>query len=166
MAACPPSNRDDLRHLLNATKPARSSRPHDNHYWRNWAHFAVSIGQHPLLPNAQSPSDNVERTMLFLAFVVAMRQGRYSNGHAAKGAEIERALRECAQLMVWEGLCDPRRVAPGTHSLDPSLTNYYKACKRVDPPSKPQQALPSSTVRWIMERFCRSRRSAFKSPLT
>jgi integrase len=47
-------------------------------------------------------------------------------------------------------------MAPGSHNLDPSLTNYYKACKRVDPPSKPQQALPSSTVRWIMERMGRS----------
>ena len=94
--------------------------------------------------------------MLFLAFAVAMRQGRYHNGVTVKGAEIERALRECAQFMVAEGLCDPRRVAPGTHNLDPSLTNYYKACKRVDPPSQPQQALPSSTVRWIMVRMGQS----------
>jgi hypothetical protein len=109
-----------------------------------------------MLPDTQSPANHLERTMLFLAFAVALRQGRFHNGVPVKGAEIEKALRECAQLMVAEGLCDPRRVAQGTHNLDSSLTNYYKACKQVDPPTKPQQALPSSTVRWIMERMGRS----------
>jgi hypothetical protein len=91
--------------------------------------------------------------MLFLAFAVALRRGRYNNGRTVKGAQIERALRECAQLMVAEGLCDPRRVAPGTHNLDTALTHYFKACKQVDPPAAPQQALPSSTIRWIMCRM-------------
>jgi hypothetical protein len=88
--------------------------------------------------------------MLFMAFAVALRQGRFHNGKQVRGAEIERALLHCAKLMVAQGLCDPRRATPGDHNLDPAIANYYKRCKRDDPPSLPQQALPSSTIRWIV----------------
>jgi hypothetical protein len=150
MAACPPSERNFLRSLLDAARTEKTTRPFDNRHWRNWAQFAVGIGQHPLLPNCQGPANHLERTMLFVAFAVALRQGRYHAGVQVKGAEIERALRECAQLMVSQGLDDPRKATTGDHKLDPSLTNYYKTCKTVDPPPQPQQALPSSTIRWIM----------------
>jgi hypothetical protein len=87
--------------------------------------------------------------MLFLAFAVALRQGRFHNGNRVRRAEVERALRECAQLMVAEGLDDPRKSDTSDHRLARSITSYVKSCKDDDPPSLPQQAIPSSTIRWI-----------------
>jgi hypothetical protein len=149
METCPPHQRDFLANLFHATRPDRLLRPHDNRHWRHWASFAVSIGQHPLLPNTQTPARHLERTLLFLAFAVALRQGRFHDGKCVRGAEIERALRECAQLMVAQGLEDPRKSDPADHRLARSITTYIASCKTDDPPAQPQQALPSSVIRWI-----------------
>jgi hypothetical protein len=51
--------------------------------------------------------------------------------------------------MVAEGLADPRKSDTSDHCLARSVTSYIKACKNDDPPALPQQALPSSTIRWI-----------------
>jgi hypothetical protein len=149
MAVCPPHQRDFLTHLLNATRPNRLVHLHENQHWRQWADFAVSIGQHPLLPNTQTPTRHLERTLLFLAFAVALRQGRFHDGKRVRGAEIERALRECAQLMVAQGLEDPRKSDSADHRLSRSITTYIASCKTDDPPALPQQAIPSSVIRWI-----------------
>jgi hypothetical protein len=149
LAACPPNQRNFLANLFHATRPDRLLRPHENRHWRHWALFAVSIGQHPLLPNTQTPTRHLERTLLFLASAVAMWQGRFHNDKCVRGAEVERALRECAQLMVAQGLEDPQKTDPANHCLARSITTYITSCKNDDPPALPQQAIPSSVIRWI-----------------
>jgi hypothetical protein len=156
MAVYPPHQRDFLTHLLNATRPNRLVHLHENQHWRHWAEFAVSIGQHPLLPNTQTPARHLERTLLFLAFAVALRQGRFHDGKCVRGAEVERALRECAQLMVAQGLEDPRKSDSADHRLACSITTYIASCKTDDPPALPQQAIPSSVIRWIANNMGRS----------
>jgi hypothetical protein len=101
------------------------------------------------LPNTQSQANHLERTMLFLAFAVALQQGKFHDGMRVRGTEIKRALRECAQLMVTQGLDDPRKSDTPDNQLARSITLYIAACKNDDPPAFPQQALPSSTIRWI-----------------
>jgi len=91
---------------------------------------------------------------LFLAFAAALRDGEYiDGGKRASGATIEEALRWVAQCMVTRGLDDPRRAYQGQHSLDRRFSTYYRTCKDEDPPSRPQLALPSSTIRWIASQF-------------
>lgn len=92
----------------------------------------------------------MERVLLFLAFAESLRRGEFHSGRPVSGEEIARALRECGQLMVSHGLADPRRQHPSDHSLDPAITQYLRAVKATDPPALPQQALPSSTIRWII----------------
>jgi len=53
--------------------------------------------------------------------------------------------------MVTRGLRDPRRTDPGQHNLDLAFSSFYKVCKSADPPARPQQALPSSTILWIAQ---------------
>ena len=55
--------------------------------------------------------------------------------------------------MVSNGLDDPRRQHPGDHTLAPSVTAFLRSAKQADPPSLQQQALPSSTIRWIVTHF-------------
>jgi hypothetical protein len=92
----------------------------------------------------------MERLLLFLAFAESLRRGDFHDGRPVTGAEVTRALRECAQFMVANGLADPRRQTPSDHCLDPTLANYLKSLQASDPPPLPQQALPSSTIRWIV----------------
>jgi hypothetical protein len=124
-------------------------RLHDNRHWQHWATFAISIGQHPLLPNTQSQANHLERTLLFLAFVVALRQGRFHDGKRVRGTEIERALCDCAQLMVTQGLDDPCKSDTSDQRLARPITSYLTACKTDDPPALPQHAIPKSTIQWI-----------------
>jgi hypothetical protein len=149
LAACPPHQRAYLTDLFDATRPSHRKRLHENRHWQHWATFAVSIGQHPPLPDTQTQANHLERTMLFLAFAVALQQGRFHNGHHVCGAESERTLHKCAQLMVVEGLDDPCKSDTSGHCLARSITLYIKSCKSDDPPAHPQQAIPSSTIRWI-----------------
>ena len=58
--------------------------------------------------------------------------------------------------MVSRGLKDPRKATQGIPNLDPAVDSYIRQCKKVDPPARPQQALPSSTVKWIASRFARA----------
>ena len=153
MDLCPPARHDYLRGLLLRARDTRFDHPSDNRYWRLWAEFAVSIGQHPFLPNAQADSDHLERGVLFLAFAVALREGRFHHGRQVSGAQVETTLRNCAQCMVSRGLKDPRRSTPGATNLDPAFSSYIKQCKKIDPAPQPQQALPMSTVRWIADRL-------------
>jgi hypothetical protein len=51
--------------------------------------------------------------------------------------------------MVAEGLDDPRKSDTSDHRLARSITSYIKSCKSDDPPALLQQAIPSSTIRWI-----------------
>jgi hypothetical protein len=84
LAACPPHQNAYLTDLFDATRPNHLKRLHENRHWQHWATFAVSIGQHPLLPNAQTQANHLECTMLFLAFAVALRQGRFHNGNLVR----------------------------------------------------------------------------------
>jgi len=53
--------------------------------------------------------------------------------------------------MVTRGLRDPRRADPGQRNLDDAFSSFFKVCKTLDPPARPQQALPSSTILWIAQ---------------
>lgn len=55
--------------------------------------------------------------------------------------------------MVDNGFADPRRSAPGQHNLDICFSKRLADWKEEDPPPKPQQALPSSTVIWIATQY-------------
>ena len=90
-----------------------------------------------------------------MAFAVALRQGRFHNGRQVSGSQIESTLRSCAQCMVSRGLKDPRRSTPGNHNLDYAISSFLRQCKKKDPPAKPQQALPSSTIKWLVSRFAK-----------
>ena len=91
-----------------------------------------------------------------MAFAVALRQGRFNNGKQVSGSQVEATLRNCAQCMVSRGLKDPRRSTPGSPNLDHAFSSFIKQCKKQDPASRPQQALPSSTVQWIASRFIKA----------
>jgi len=153
MASCPPQRREYLRHLFDATKNGQHQQPFANRYWRQWASFAINIGQHPFLPKSQADADYLEQIVLFLAFAVALREGRFHDGKKASGASIKTSICECAQCMVSYGLKDPRKQTPGSAQLDPSISSYIKQCKKEDPAPQPQQALPNSTVKWIAKTF-------------
>jgi hypothetical protein len=55
--------------------------------------------------------------------------------------------------MVAQGLCDPRKSAQSDHRLAQSISAFCTSCKQDDPPSQPQQAIPSSTICWISAWF-------------
>jgi hypothetical protein len=58
--------------------------------------------------------------------------------------------------MVAQGLADPRKSDPADHRLARSITTYIASCKNDDPPALPQQAIPSSVIRWIVNNMGRS----------
>ena len=55
--------------------------------------------------------------------------------------------------MVVRGFADPRKQDQGQPRLDPAVSSYLDKFKQHDPPSQPQQALPSTTIRWIASTF-------------
>jgi hypothetical protein len=55
--------------------------------------------------------------------------------------------------MVARGFADPRKEDLSQTRLDPAISSYLDKCKQQDPPSQPQQALPSSTIYWIFTTF-------------
>ena len=55
--------------------------------------------------------------------------------------------------MVTRGFADPQKQDLGQARLDPAIASYLDKCKEQDPPSQPQQALPSSTIHWIFTTF-------------
>jgi hypothetical protein len=58
--------------------------------------------------------------------------------------------------MVAQGLADPRKSDSADHRLTRSITTYIASCKTDDPPALPQQAIPSSVIRWIANNMGRS----------
>ena len=153
MDTCPPKTRDRLRSLLASSATKRFDDPPSNKHWRQWCRFAQDTGQHPLLLRLQGPTQHLERSHLFLAFAAALRDGQYDGGRRASGAQITEALRFCAHCMVVRGFADPRKSDPGDAKLDQAISSYLDKCKDKDPPPQPQQALPSSTIRWILQVF-------------
>ena len=111
--------------------------------------YATSRNQDPFFARLRGHHHQLERSQLFLAFAGALRQGKLHGGHPPSGTSVETTLREVAQFLVHRGLGDPRRSTVGQANLDKNFSSALKRWKDEDPAPKPQQALPSSTVRLI-----------------
>jgi hypothetical protein len=98
----------------------------------------------------------MERSKLFLAFAIALRRGNYDAGRRVSSETVTETLRWCAGCMVENGFADPRRADPGQHYLDQCFSKQLAKWKEEDPPPKPQQALPSSTVQWISHQYAQA----------
>jgi len=89
-----------------------------------------------------------------MAFARSLRSTQHDrDGKRFSGTAIETALRDCSKFMVKRRLADPRRLHPGQPLLNPDVSAFIKACKKEDPPPRPQLALPSSVVFHIAATF-------------
>lgn len=134
----------------------RYKDPSRNRHWKLWNRFASRFGQDPYLSRIQGATHHLERSLLFMAFALALRNGELDGKGPAKGSEITEALRYCGLCMVAYGYADPRRADIGQRNLDHTIAHHLQRWRDADPAPKPQQALPNTAVAWIAQHYCAS----------
>ncbi len=143
---------DEIVRLRNiaweAIGSATVDRSECDRYWRAWT-------AHCRLYPKDIESDHTSRTSTdkLLTFAVAVREGQYGLGDQVKVQSVERALRHVAQRLVLDGHPDPRRAAPGQHSLDLPIAWLIKKFRDEDPPAQPKPAIPISTITALSKNY-------------
>jgi hypothetical protein len=94
-----------------------------------------------------------ERPAVWNEASCSCQQGRLHSGRAPLGASIETTLREVACFLDSRGIGDPRRSTLGQPFLNTQFSDIMKRWKLEDPVARPQQVLPSSTVRVIAKTY-------------
>jgi hypothetical protein len=113
--------------------------------------YTASRNQDPRFLHLQGDTHHLERSELLLAFAGSLWQGMLHGGRPPSGTSIEMTLREVAKF-----LGDPRRSTPGQPFIDTQFTDILQQWKMEDPAPQPQQALPSSTIRLIVDIYGKS----------
>ena len=142
---CHHSTRADLAgdlHLAAATvTTATLDGDARNRSWRVWTTFCHSANVDPWLRGLP----RLQQQTYLLAFGERIRRGHYRAGKQVKSASVETAVRHICQAHLLAGLPDARKTSGAAH-LDLPFLRQKRAMSALDPPVRPQLALPVSTI--------------------
>jgi hypothetical protein len=156
MVTCDPSERDSFcSDIAFAKNPRYKHGPH-GHHWGLWVCYSASRNQDPRFLHLQGDTHHLECSELLLAFAGSLRQGKLHGGRPPSRTSIKMTLLEVAKFLDSRGLGDPRRSTPGQPFLDTQFVDILRQWKMENPAPRPQQALPSSTIRLIADVYRKS----------
>jgi len=116
-----------------------------NRYWKHWCEF-VRPHLHPFLQDLA----HSEQIAVFQAFAEWVRQGKVGRGHQVRAGSVQDALSALGKTFELAGYVNPL-YQPNTGKFDIRIRRQLEAFRRLDPPTKPQLAVPLAIPNWIFQ---------------
>jgi len=116
-----------------------------NRYWRHWCNF---LWPHfdPFLQNLS----HIKQISVLQAFAKWVRQGKAGRGHQIRAGTVQEALSAIGKTFELAGLPNPL-YQPNSDKFEIHIRRQLEAFRRIDPPSKPQLAVPVAIPNWIYQ---------------